>query len=288
MSLFQIYWRALGYLAAERQRVVVICAANVALAVAMIAEPILFGRIIESIAEEKGVAAEVAAWAGLGAFNIVAFVLVARGADRLAHRRRAEVLTESFEKVVAMPLAWHHRHGTSQSLHTLLRAMETLFSLWLEFMRQHLSTAVALMLLIPTAMTLDWRMAAVLLALGAARGLPMVCANPDIVVQGPGGSLLYCAGALAERYEQLGGVVHYAGKPHPPIYAQAYEVLAGLMGGTPPKARILAIGDGVPTDLKGAAREGLDCLFISAGINEDGAALPAGLEPRWQAPALVW
>lgn len=127
-----------------------------------------------------------------------------------------------------------------------------------------------------------------LLAHGAARGLPMVCANPDIVVQGPGGSLLYCAGALAERYEQLGGEVHYAGKPHPPIYAQAYEVLAGLMGGVPPKARILAIGDGVPTDLKGAAREGLDCLFISAGINEDGAALPAGLEPRWQAPALVW
>lgn len=168
MSLFQIYWRALGYLAAERQRVVVICAANVALAVAMIAEPILFGRIIESIAEEKGVAAEVAAWAGLGAFNIVAFVLVARGADRLAHRRRAEVLTESFEKVVAMPLAWHHRHGTSQSLHMLLRAMETLFSLWLEFMRQHLSTAVALMLLAPTALTLDWRMAAVLLALGAS------------------------------------------------------------------------------------------------------------------------
>lgn len=168
MSLFQVYWRALSYLAAQRQRVAVICLANVALAAAMIAEPILFGRIIESIADEKGVTAEVAAWAGLGVFNIVAFVLVARGADRLAHRRRAEVLTESFEKVVAMPLAWHHRHGTSQSLHTLLRAMETLFSLWLEFMRQHLSTAVALMLLAPTALTLDWRMAAVLLALGAS------------------------------------------------------------------------------------------------------------------------
>ena len=168
MSLFEVYWRALTYLAAERQRVVLICMANVALAMAMIAEPILFGRIIETIADEKGVAAEVAAWAGLGAFNIVAFVLVARGADRLAHRRRAEVLASSFEKVVAMPLSWHHRHGTSQSLHRLLRAMETLFSLWLEFMRQHLSTAVALLLLIPTALTLDWRMAAVLLALGAS------------------------------------------------------------------------------------------------------------------------
>ncbi|MCO5156206.1 MAG: glucan ABC transporter ATP-binding protein/ permease [Aquamicrobium sp.] len=168
MSLFQVYWRALSYLAAEKRRVVIICAANAALAMAMIAEPILFGRIIESISDEEGVAGEVAAWAGLGVFNIVAFVLVARGADRLAHRRRAEVLADSFEKVVSMPLAWHHRHGTSQSLHTLLRAMETLFSLWLEFMRQHLSAAVALMLLIPTALTLDWRMAAVLLALGAS------------------------------------------------------------------------------------------------------------------------
>jgi len=168
LSLFEVYWRALSYLAVARRHVAVICVANVALAVAMIAEPILFGRIIESIADEKGVMAEVAAWAGLGIFNIVAFVLVARGADRLAHRRRAEVLADSFEKVVSMPLAWHHRHGTSQSLHTLLRAMETLFSLWLEFMRQHLSTAVALMLLAPTALTLDWRMAAVLVALGAS------------------------------------------------------------------------------------------------------------------------
>ena len=134
----------------------------------MIAEPILFGRIIEAISKEGSVGAQVAAWAGLGTFNIVAFVLVARGADRLAHRRRAEVLADSFEKVIAMPLAWHHRQGTSQALHTLLRAMETLFSLWLEFMRQHLSTAVALMLLAPTALTLDWRMAIVLLALGVS------------------------------------------------------------------------------------------------------------------------
>ena len=168
MSLFEVYWRALTYLAADRRRVGVICAANVSLAVAMIAEPILFGRIIEAISNEDGVGVPVAAWAGLGAFNIVAFVLVARGADRLAHRRRAEVLADSFEKVVSMPLAWHHRHGTSHALHTLLRAMETLFSLWLEFMRQHLSTAVALMLLAPTALTLDWRMAIVLFALGVS------------------------------------------------------------------------------------------------------------------------
>lgn len=168
LSLFQLYWRALSYLSPENRRVLVISLANAALAAVMIAEPILFGRIIEAIADDDNVGTEVAAWATLGVFNIVAFVLVARGADRLAHRRRAEVLADSFEKVVSMPLAWHHRHGTSHALHTLLRAMETLFSLWLEFMRQHLSTAVALLLLVPTALTLDWRMAAVLLALGAS------------------------------------------------------------------------------------------------------------------------
>lgn len=158
----------MSYLAAERQRVAVICIANVALAAAMIAEPILFGRIIEAISQEQNIVTQIAMWAGLGLFNIVAFVLVARGADRLAHKRRVDVLGDSFEKVITMPLAWHHRHGTSHSLHTLLRAMETLFSLWLEFMRQHLSTAVALLLLIPTALTLDWRMAGVLLFLGAS------------------------------------------------------------------------------------------------------------------------
>lgn len=166
MSLLQVYWRALEYLAVERRRTILLCSANVALAVAMIAEPVLFGRIIQAIAAQGDVVWEVGLWAALGIFNIVAVVLVARGADRLAHRRRTEVLSDSFEKVITMPLSWHHRHGTSQSLHTLLRAVETLFSLWLEFMRQHLSTAIALMLLIPTALAMDWRMAGVLLCLG--------------------------------------------------------------------------------------------------------------------------
>src|SRR5690606_15457851 len=85
----------------------------------------------------------------------------------IAHARRAAVLCESFERVIGMPLSWHHERGTSNALHTLLRAVETLFSLWLEFMRQHLSTFVALVLLVPTALSLDVRMSLVLVALGA-------------------------------------------------------------------------------------------------------------------------
>jgi ATP-binding cassette subfamily B protein len=153
-------------MAADRKRVALICAANVTLAIVAILEPIMFGRVIDAISERVNVVPPLVIWAGLGAFNIVAFVLVARGADRMAHKLRGEVLSQSFERIINMPLAWHHTRGTSNSLHTLLRAVETLFSLWLEFMRQHLSTAVALMLLVPTALSLDVRMSMVLLVLG--------------------------------------------------------------------------------------------------------------------------
>nr|WP_210334746.1 glucan ABC transporter ATP-binding protein/ permease [Mesorhizobium mediterraneum] len=163
----QIYWRALGYLAADRRRVAFICGANVALAIIAILEPIMFGWVIDAISDRGSVFSTLALWAGIGAFNVVAFVLVARGADRFAHARRSEVLCQSFERVITMPLAWHHQRGTSNSLHTLLRAVETLFSLWLEFMRQHLSTVVTLVLLVPTALSMDIRMSMVLLALGA-------------------------------------------------------------------------------------------------------------------------
>ncbi|GAA4110747.1 glucan ABC transporter ATP-binding protein/ permease [Aminobacter aganoensis] len=167
MSLLEVYWRALRYLAADGKKVGLICAANVVLAIVTIAEPILFGRIIDAIAGKTEVVPTMALWASFGAFNIVAFVLVARGADRLAHARRGEVLCQSFERVITMPLAWHQQRGTSHSLHTLLRAVEALFSLWLEFMRTHLSTAVALTLLIPTAFSMDVRMSLVLIGLGA-------------------------------------------------------------------------------------------------------------------------
>jgi len=166
VSLLEVYWRALRYLAADGKKVGLICAANVVLAVVTIAEPILFGRIIDAIAGKTEVIPTMALWASFGAFNIVAFVLVARGADRLAHKRRGEVLCQSFERVVTMPLAWHQQRGTSHSLHTLLRAVDSLFTLWLEFMRTHLATAVALTLLVPTAFSLDVRMTLVLIALG--------------------------------------------------------------------------------------------------------------------------
>jgi len=100
----------------------------------------------------------------------------------------------------------------------------------------------------------------------AARRLPMICANPDKVVQ-RGPRLIYCGGALAELYETLGGAVIMAGKPHPPIYRAVLTKVAELAGGTVDPARVLAIGDGVAPDVAGANTQGLDVLFIAAGIH---------------------
>ncbi|MFN7126347.1 MAG: glucan ABC transporter ATP-binding protein/ permease [Allorhizobium sp.] len=165
MSLLQVYFKALKYLARYRLRVSLVVAANVVLAVITILEPILFGRIIDAISEKRDASTILIAWGCFGVFNTVAYVLVARQADRLAHGRRADLLTDSFEKIISMPLSWHHQRGTSNALHTLLRAGETLFGLWLEFMRTHLATAVALALLIPTAFSMDVRLTSVLIVL---------------------------------------------------------------------------------------------------------------------------
>ncbi len=102
-----------------------------------------------------------------------------------------------------------------------------------------------------------------------ARRLPMICANPDIVVE-RGNRLVYCAGALAENYAGLGGEVLYAGKPHPPIYARARELIAEARGHAVDSARILAIGDGIKTDIAGAAASGLRAVFIASALHIEG------------------
>jgi HAD superfamily hydrolase (TIGR01459 family) len=139
-----------------------------------------------------------------------------------------------------------------------------------------------------------------------ARNLFMLCANPDVVVE-RGDKLVYCAGALADAYAEMGGEVYYAGKPYRPLYALALAETAkaraarGLAGDVALK-RVLAIGDSVRTDLKGANDLGIDCLFVTAGIHAeelgsredpDLAALgtifaAAGQMPKAVTRKLVW
>lgn len=96
------------------------------------------------------------------------------------------------------------------------------------------------------------------------RGLKLLCANPDIVVD-RGEVREWCAGALARLYEEMGGESLYFGKPHPPIYDLARQRLAAL-GVDPAEARIIAIGDGIGTDIQGAVGEEIDSLFITGGL----------------------
>jgi len=101
-----------------------------------------------------------------------------------------------------------------------------------------------------------------------ARGLPFVCANPDLVVA-VGPRLLYCAGSIAALYEEMGGEVVWTGKPHKLAYDAALAAAERLRGGKVSRDRILAIGDSVRTDLAGAARFGIDALFTGSGIHAD-------------------
>jgi HAD superfamily hydrolase (TIGR01459 family) len=100
------------------------------------------------------------------------------------------------------------------------------------------------------------------------RGLTLVCANPDIVVE-RGDRLIYCAGAVAELYRELGGEVIFYGKPHRPIYERAMELAAERHGRPTELNRVLAIGDSVRTDLTGAHGFGIDCLFVTRGIHAE-------------------
>jgi HAD superfamily hydrolase (TIGR01459 family) len=105
-----------------------------------------------------------------------------------------------------------------------------------------------------------------LLAKARSRDLPFVCANPDLVVE-RGGDLVYCAGALAEAYEALGGKTIQAGKPYPPIYEAALAIAEGIRKAPPRLDRVVAIGDALRTDVAGAATLGCNSLFVARGIH---------------------
>jgi HAD superfamily hydrolase (TIGR01459 family) len=137
---------------------------------------------------------------------------------------------------------------------------------------------------------------ATLFASLATRRLPMICANPDLVVE-RGDKLIYCAGALAAAYAEKGGEVIYAGKPHLPIYERTFTLIDRLKGAPVPRERILAIGDGVDTDLAGAHRAGIRSVLIASTVHLAGGLDQRALtelfasrpfRPVAALPALVW
>jgi len=162
LQLAKTYFRALRMLASEWHLSFALALASVAIAGVQLAEPVLFGRVVDSVARGEPSAPLILAWALLGLFGIMASVVVAVFADRLAHRRRLAALSDAFEQAITLPLSYHASRGSGAVVAAVLRGTDELFWLWLSALREQVTAIVTIILLVPVAIWLDWRMASIL------------------------------------------------------------------------------------------------------------------------------
>jgi len=177
MWLIRLYMRVLGQLGSDMRIGALLAGANVALAIAAFAEPVLFGRIIDTLTRAQIPGAPpvtfgtltplILAWIGFGLFTIAAGVLVALHADRLSHRRRLAVMANYFEHVLELPLAFHTQTHSGRVLKVMLEGSNGMAWLWLGFFREHLASLTALVVLLPLTIFLNWRLGLLLVALVA-------------------------------------------------------------------------------------------------------------------------
>ncbi len=175
MGLIRLYVRVLGELGSDLRIGAILALANVALAVAAFAEPVLFGRIVDRLtqAQQPGVAPVtmaslmplILAWVGFGLFSIGAGVMVALHADRLSHRRRLATMANYFEHVLELPLAFHTATHSGRVLKVMLEGSNGMAWLWLGFFREHFASLVALGILLPLTVFLNWRLGLLLVVL---------------------------------------------------------------------------------------------------------------------------
>jgi glucan exporter ATP-binding protein len=161
MSVFNVYLRVISLLGPEKRLAAVLAAANLALAGILLLEPWLFGHVIDSLVQQShGLAWRfIAYWAGFGFLGIGAGVWVSLQSDRLAHRRRLAVITEFFEHAIGLPLAFHGEHHTGRLLRIMHSGSTSLFSIWLGFLRDHLATLLSILVMLPLAISMNWKLA---------------------------------------------------------------------------------------------------------------------------------
>jgi glucan exporter ATP-binding protein len=173
-DLVRLYLRVLRQLGSEARLGWTLVLANLALAVAQFAEPVLFGRIIDALVGAQGAGSApstsrltplLGAWAGFGLFTIVCGALAALNSDRLAHRRRHAVLTDYFEYILQLPLSYHGGTHSGRLLKVMLAGTDSLWWLWLAFFREHLLAFVSLFVLLPLSLFLNWRLGLLLMGL---------------------------------------------------------------------------------------------------------------------------
>ena len=174
MQIFRLYIRVLGFLGAERRLALILASANLVVAAALFAEPILFGKIIDQLTRAQAQARPVqwgdigtltAMWAGFALFTIGASILVALHADRLSHRRRIAAVSQFFDHVLHLPLSFHTSVHSGRLLQTMLDGAIGMGWVWLGFFRETFASFTALFILLPLTLFLNWRLAILLIVL---------------------------------------------------------------------------------------------------------------------------
>ncbi|OYU47237.1 MAG: cyclic beta-1,2-glucan ABC transporter [Rhizobiales bacterium PAR1] len=199
MSLPRLYLRVLLQLGPELRLGALLVLANLALAVAMFAEPYLFGRIINLLTGSQIAGSKptlesllplIAMWLGFGLVTILGGVTVALHADRLAHRQRLNVMSHYFEHVLTLPLSFHSATHSGRTLKVMLDGASGMFWLWLGFLRDHCTALVSLLFLLPFTLLINWRLALLLVFLVAIFAVLM-------------GIVVNRAASLQERVEEF-------------------------------------------------------------------------------------
>jgi ATP-binding cassette subfamily B protein len=167
VEILRIYYRVIALLAPEKWLAILLALANLALAGVFFLEPWLFGRVVDALAGTKPghVWTFIGWWAGVGFAGVAASVLVSLYSDRLAHRRRLAVIAQFFEHAIGLPLAFHGRHHTGRLLRIMHGGSSNLFGLWLGFFREHLATLLAIFVMVPLALSMNWKLALLMILL---------------------------------------------------------------------------------------------------------------------------
>jgi ATP-binding cassette subfamily B protein len=171
--LWRIYLRVLGLLAPERKLAVFLALANLALACVLFVEPILFGRVVDALAApaKHNLALLIGGWALVGFGGVATGVLVSLHADRMAHRRRLAAIRMYFRHAISLPLSFHRDHHSGRLQRIMHSGTDNLFTLWLSFFREHLTTLLAIVVMIPIAFHINWRLALLMIGLLAGFAL---------------------------------------------------------------------------------------------------------------------
>ncbi len=174
MDFFRVYGRVIGLLRDERGLAIMLALANVAVAALQFYEPVLFGRVVDLLSNARSKSEQelwhearalLILWAAVGIGGIVANIVVSLQADRMAHRRRLGAMARYFEHVLVLPFAFHNSQHSGRLLKIMLTGVDHLFGIWLSFFRENLATFVALFIMLPLSLFMNWRLGLLLIVL---------------------------------------------------------------------------------------------------------------------------